>query len=105
MCRRPATAVAEKTGTALPDAVLESVRRNKVALKGPITTPVGKGFRSVNVGLRKALDLYANVRPCKTRPGVRSRYDNIDLDRGAREHRRPLRRASSSTRASPRRPS
>ena len=73
------TAVAEKTGNALPDAVIESVRRNKVALKGPITTPVGKGFRSVNVGLRKTLDLYANVRPCKTRPGVRSRYDNIDL--------------------------
>jgi isocitrate dehydrogenase (NAD+) len=73
------TAVAEKTGNALPDAVIESVRRNKVALKGPITTPVGKGFRSVNVGLRKALDLYANVRPCKTRPGVRSRYENIDL--------------------------
>jgi isocitrate dehydrogenase (NAD+) len=73
------TAVAEKTGNALPDSVIESVRRNKVALKGPITTPVGKGFRSVNVGLRKALDLYANVRPCKTRPGVRSRYENIDL--------------------------
>ncbi len=72
-------AVAEETGTALPDSVLESVRRNRVALKGPITTPVGKGFRSVNVGLRKALDLYANVRPCKTRPGVRSRYDNVDL--------------------------
>ena len=48
-------------------------------MKGPITTPVGKGFRSVNVGLRKALDLYANVRPCKTRKGVRSMYDNIDL--------------------------
>jgi isocitrate dehydrogenase (NAD+) len=73
------TAVAEKTGSPLPDSVIESVRRNKVALKGPITTPVGKGFRSVNVGLRKALDLYANVRPCKTRPGVRSRYENIDL--------------------------
>jgi isocitrate dehydrogenase (NAD+) len=72
-------AAAEKTGAALPDAVLESVRRNKVALKGPITTPVGKGFRSVNVGLRKALDLYANVRPCKTRAGVRSRYEDIDL--------------------------
>ncbi len=72
-------AMLEKTGSALPDSVLESVRRNKVALKGPITTPVGKGFRSVNVGLRKALDLYANVRPCKTRPGVRSRYDNVDL--------------------------
>ncbi|HMA35661.1 MAG TPA: isocitrate/isopropylmalate dehydrogenase family protein [Chloroflexia bacterium] len=73
------TEVAAATGNALPDAVIESVRRNKVALKGPITTPVGKGFRSVNVGLRKALDLYANVRPCKTRPGVRSRYDAIDL--------------------------
>ena len=73
------TVVAERTGTALPESVLESVRRNKVALKGPITTPVGKGFRSVNVGLRKALDLYANVRPCKTRPGVRSRYENVDL--------------------------
>ena len=73
------TAVAEQTGTALPESVIESVRRNKVAIKGPITTPVGKGFRSANVGLRKALDLYANVRPCKTRPGVRSRYDNIDL--------------------------
>ncbi len=73
------TVVAEQTGSALPEAVIESVRRNKVALKGPITTPVGKGFRSVNVGLRKALDLYANVRPCKTRPGVRSRYEKIDL--------------------------
>ena len=72
-------AAAEKTGNALPDSVLESVRRNKIALKGPITTPVGKGFRSVNVGLRKALDLYANVRPCKTRAGVRSRYEAIDL--------------------------
>ncbi len=68
-----------RSGTPLPDEVLESIRRNKVALKGPITTPIGKGFRSVNVGLRKALDLYANIRPCKTRKGVRSRYDNIDL--------------------------
>jgi isocitrate dehydrogenase (NAD+) len=72
-------AVLEQTGEPLPDSVVESIRHNKVALKGPITTPVGKGFRSVNVGLRKALDLYANVRPCKTRPGVRSRYDNVDL--------------------------
>jgi isocitrate dehydrogenase (NAD+) len=71
--------VAEQTGTPLPDSVIESIRRNKVAIKGPITTPVGKGFRSVNVGLRKALDLYANVRPCKTRAGVRSRYEKIDL--------------------------
>ena len=69
----------DKTGTPLPPDVVESVRRNKVALKGPITTPIGKGFRSVNVGLRKELDLYANVRPAKTRKGVRSRYDNIDL--------------------------
>jgi isocitrate dehydrogenase (NAD+) len=72
-------AVLEQTGEPLPDSVVESIRRNKVALKGPITTPVGKGFRSVNVGLRKALDLYANVRPCKTRPGVRSLYTNVDL--------------------------
>ena len=68
-----------REGTPLPQAVIDSVKRNKVAIKGPITTPVGKGFRSVNVGLRKALDLYANVRPTRTRKGVRSRYDNIDL--------------------------
>ncbi|MEO8285324.1 MAG: isocitrate/isopropylmalate dehydrogenase family protein [Chloroflexota bacterium] len=68
-----------RTGQPLPPEVVDSIRRNKVALKGPITTPVGKGFRSVNVQLRKTLDLYANVRPCKTRKGVRSRYDNIDL--------------------------
>ena len=72
-------AMIAKTGNPLPNEVIESVRRNKVAIKGPITTPVGKGFRSVNVGLRKALDLYANVRPCKTREGVRSLYKNIDL--------------------------
>jgi isocitrate dehydrogenase (NAD+) len=68
-----------KAGTPLPDAVIESVKRNKVAIKGPITTPVGKGFRSVNVALRKALDLYANLRPCKSYTGVRSRFDNINL--------------------------
>jgi isocitrate dehydrogenase (NAD+) len=72
-------AMIAKTGNPLPNEVIESVRNNKVAIKGPITTPVGKGFRSVNVGLRKALDLYANVRPCKTREGVRSLYKNIDL--------------------------
>jgi isocitrate dehydrogenase (NAD+) len=72
-------AAIEKQGTPLPPGVVESIRRNKVALKGPITTPIGKGFRSVNVGLRKELDLYANVRPCKTRKGVRSMYSNIDL--------------------------
>ena len=72
-------AMIAKTGNPLPDSVIESIKKNKVAIKGPITTPVGKGFRSVNVGLRKALDLYANVRPCKTRKGVRSRYEDIDL--------------------------
>jgi isocitrate dehydrogenase (NAD+) len=71
--------VMEKYGTPLPEEVLESIRRNKIALKGPITTPVGYGFRSVNVALRKTLDLYACVRPYKWYPGVRSRYSNIDL--------------------------
>ncbi|TET47421.1 MAG: isocitrate/isopropylmalate dehydrogenase family protein [Dehalococcoidia bacterium] len=71
--------VIDKYGTPLPGSVLESVRKNKVALKGPITTPVGSGFRSVNVALRKELDLYACVRPCKTYPGVPSLYKNIDL--------------------------
>ncbi|MFS8639622.1 MAG: isocitrate dehydrogenase (NAD(+)) [Symbiobacteriaceae bacterium] len=71
--------VMEKYGTPLPDHVLESVRRTKVAIKGPITTPVGSGFRSVNVALRKELDLYANLRPAKSIPGVNSRYQNVDL--------------------------
>ncbi len=71
--------VMEKHGTPLPDSVLESIRKNRVALKGPVTTPVGTGFRSVNVALRKALDLYACVRPCKTYPGVPSPYKNIDI--------------------------
>ncbi len=71
--------VVEKYGSPMPDHVLESIRRNKVAIKGPLTTPIGKGIRSVNVALRKELDLYALVRPCKSYPGVRSRYDNIDL--------------------------
>ncbi|MCM8811893.1 MAG: isocitrate/isopropylmalate dehydrogenase family protein [Candidatus Omnitrophica bacterium] len=66
-------------GTPLPDALLESIRRNKVALKGPITTPIGKGFRSVNVALRQALDLYACVRPCRLYPGIPSHYDKVDL--------------------------
>ena len=66
-------------GTPLPDVVLESVRRTKVGLKGPITTPVGGGFRSVNVGLRQALGLYANLRPAKSMAGVESRYDDVDL--------------------------
>jgi len=71
--------VMEKYGTPLPNQVIESVRRNTVALKGPITTPIGTGFRSVNVSLRAALDLYANLRPAKYYPGVRSRYQDIDL--------------------------
>ena len=73
-----ATAIGEH-GTALPDKVLDSVRKNKVALKGPTETPVGTGHRSVNVELRKRLDLYANLRPVQTLPGVKSRYDNVDL--------------------------
>ena len=67
------------TGSSLPDAVIESVRRNKVALKGPVATPVGGGFESVNVRLRKALDLYANLRPVRNLPGVPSRYGDVDL--------------------------
>jgi isocitrate dehydrogenase (NAD+) len=69
----------EKYGTILPDDVIESIRQTKVALKGPITTPMGKGQRSANVSLRKKLDLYANLRPAKTYPGLRSRYENVDL--------------------------
>jgi len=69
----------EHGGNPLPDHVLESIKRNGTAIKGPITTPVGTGFRSVNVALRKTLDLYGQVRPCKSYPGVRSRYDTVDL--------------------------
>jgi isocitrate dehydrogenase (NAD+) len=71
--------VMEQYGTPLPEQVLESVRRTKVAIKGPITTPVGSGFRSVNVALRKELDLYACLRPAESLEGVRSRYEDIDL--------------------------
>ncbi len=71
--------IMETAGTPLPDNVLESLRRNKVGIKAPITTPVGKGFRSVNVALRKTLDLYACVRPCKTYPGVKAMHDHIDV--------------------------
>jgi isocitrate dehydrogenase (NAD+) len=66
-------------GNPLPDEALDAIRDTGVALKGPITTPVGGGFRSVNVGLRKGLDLYAQVRPCKTYPGVRTRFEDVDL--------------------------
>lgn len=69
----------EKYGTPLPDQVLESLRRNKVGLKGPITTPVGTGFRSVNVGIRMAMNLYANVRPIKNLKHIESRYTGIDM--------------------------
>jgi isocitrate dehydrogenase (NAD+) len=69
----------EKFGSTLPDDLLESIKRNRVALKGPITTPVGKGFTSVNVGLRKTLDLYANLRPVRALPNVPSRYPELDL--------------------------
>jgi isocitrate dehydrogenase (NAD+) len=68
-----------KEGAALPDHVLDSIRKNRVALKGPTATPVGTGHRSVNVELRKRLDLYANVRPVETLPGVKSRYEGVDL--------------------------
>ncbi|MBE3036492.1 MAG: isocitrate/isopropylmalate dehydrogenase family protein, partial [Candidatus Atribacteria bacterium] len=71
--------VIEKYGTPLPDYVIDSIKRNRVALKGPVTTPVGTGFRSINVALRKALNLYANVRPVKSYKGVSSRYEGIDL--------------------------
>ena len=72
------SAIAEY-GTPLPDQVLESVKRNRVALKGPITTPVGGGFRSVNVALRQALSLYANLRPARSMKGLDTRYENVDL--------------------------
>ena len=72
-------AALEKWGTPLPDGVLESIRKNRVALKGPVTTPVGSGFRSVNVALRKVLDLYACLRPCKTYSGVPSAFKEIDI--------------------------
>ena len=72
-------AVMAKEGTPLPQAVLDSILRNKIALKGPITTPVGVGFRSVNVALRQALGLYANLRPVRSIPGLKTRYDDVDL--------------------------
>lgn len=71
--------VIQEEGTPLPARVLESIKVNQVALKAPITTPIGMGYRSVNVQLRQSLDLYANVRPCKNLPNVKTRYDNVDL--------------------------
>ena len=72
-------AVADKRGTTLPEEVLASIRKNKVALKGPIGTPIGKGFRSVNVTLRQTLDLYANVRPVRSLPGVEPKFEGTDI--------------------------
>jgi isocitrate dehydrogenase (NAD+) len=72
-------AVHERTGESLPAATLDSIRKNRVGLKGPIATPSGTGFRSVNVRLRQALDLYANVRPARSIPGVRTRFEDVDL--------------------------
>ncbi len=69
----------KRSSQSLPDALLDSIRRNKVALKGPVTTPIAEGFASVNVGLRKALDLYANLRPVRNLPGVASRFSGVDL--------------------------
>jgi len=71
--------VAEIEGTPLPQRVIDSIKKNKVALKAPITTPIGKGFRSVNVQLRKELDLYANLRPCANIPTVKTKFDNVDI--------------------------
>ena len=71
--------VMDREGTPLPESVLESIRRNKVAIKGPLTTPVGTGFRSVNVALRKELDLYANVRPSLSLPGIETPHKDIDI--------------------------
>lgn len=71
--------VIEKEGTPLPERVLNSIKENKIALKAPVTTPIGKGFRSVNVQLRKALDLYANLRPCKNLPNVKTKFDDVDI--------------------------
>ena len=71
--------VYNETGELIPESLYKSIEKNKVALKGPITTPIGKGFRSINVYLRKKYDLYSNIRPIKTLPGIKTRYENIDL--------------------------
>ena len=71
--------VIESEGVPLPQRVIDSVRKNKIALKSPVTTPIGKGFRSVNVQLRKELDLYANLRPCYNLPNIKTRYDDVDI--------------------------
>lgn len=73
------SAVLEKEGEALPKRVIDSIKKNKIALKAPVTTPIGKGFRSINVALRKELNLYANLRPCKNLPNVKTKFDNVDI--------------------------
>ena len=78
-CEEVGLAAMETVGEPLPEAVLDSIRKNRIALKGPVTTPVGKGFKSVNVQLRQKLDLHANVRPSATLPGVKTRFENVDL--------------------------
>ena len=69
----------ERYGQYLPDELMESIQRTRVAIKGPISTPIGKGFSSINVALRKALTLYANFRPIKNLPGVKTRFENVDI--------------------------
>lgn len=71
--------VYNETGELIPDSLYKSLEKNKIALKGPITTPIGKGFRSINVYLRKKYDLYSNIRPIRTLPGIKTKYENIDL--------------------------
>ncbi len=72
-------AVYEKTGELIPQNVFDSIEKNKIALKGPITTPIGKGFRSINVQLRKKYDLFSNVRPAKVYPGIKVPFENVNL--------------------------
>src|SRR5918912_864301 len=72
-------AAIKSDGDTLPEKTLAAIRQHKIGLKGPVGTPIGKGFRSVNVTLRKKLDLYAAVRPVRTMPGVKTRYENVDL--------------------------
>ena len=93
----------ERTGQALPPALIESIRRNKVALKGPVTTPIGEGFTSVNVGLRKALDLYANLRPGRQSAWRRARVPGRRPRHRSREHRGLVRRPRARGRAGRRR--
>lgn len=73
------SAIIKQEGKPLPQRVIDSIKRNKIALKAPVTTPIGKGFRSINVSLRKELDLYANLRPCKNLPNVKTKFDNVDI--------------------------